>query len=343
MLAELIQEQALPLGFTARSATIADLETAVSFMNDCSEAQVGRREHDLADTKMEWSQEKFNLETNTHLVFSPEGDLAGYVEVWDIQAMPVSIWVWGRVHPQYEGLGIGTYLLTWAEERARQVFCRVPDDVRVVMHCGSVSTYEPTKKLLQDYGMVPIRFFWTMRVDLKEPLTRPTLPTGMTIKTFTEVDDLTAVVTANSEAFQDHWGYVAQPVAETVKLWQDWLANDTKFDASLWFLAMAGDEIAGMSLCRLEAHNDPTWGWVDDLAVRRAWRRQGVALALLHHSFAELHARGKKTIGLGVDASSLTGATRLYEKAGMHVYREYQHFEKELRAGRDLSTQSLAG
>ena len=341
MLAELTKEQLLPAGFTARPATMADLETAVSLMNACSEAQVGRREHNLEDVQSEWSQERFNLETNTLLVLSPGGNLAGYVEIWDLLAVPVSPWVWGRVHPDYEGLGIGTYLLSWAEEHARQVFDRVPPEARVVFRCGSVSTHETTKRLLQDYGMSPIRYFWTMRIDLEEPLNMPKLPDGITIKTFAELDDLTALIKANSEAFQDHWGYVAQPLADSVRHWQEWLANDTKFDPSIWYLAMDGDEIAGMSLCRLEAHHDPTWGWVDDLAVRRSWRRQGVALALLHHSFRELYARGQKTVGLGVDATSLTGATRLYEKAGMHKYREFQNYEKELRPGQDFSTQTI--
>ncbi|MBE2221365.1 MAG: GNAT family N-acetyltransferase [Anaerolineae bacterium] len=341
MLAELTQAQQLPTGFTVRPATMADLETAVSLMNACSQVQVGRAEYNSEDTRMEWMQETFNLETNTRLVFSPDEELVGYIEIWDTQAVPVSPWVWGRVHPAYENLGIGTYLLTWAEARARQVFERVPADARVAMRCGSITTYEPARQLFQDFGMTPNRHFWTMQVDLEPPLTMPTLPDSLRIITYAELNDLTALVKANSEAFQDHWGYVAQPLAETVSRWRDWLANDSKFDPSLWFLAVDGDEIAGMSLCRLEAHHDPTWGWVDDLAVRRPWRRQGVALALLHHSFRELYARGQKTVGLGVDAASLTGATRLYEKAGMHVFREFQNFEKELRPGRDLSTQTV--
>ncbi len=58
-------------------------------------------------------------------------------------------------------------------------------------------------------------------------------------------------------------------------------------------------------------------GWVNLLGVRRPWRRRGVALALLQHSFREFYARDRRKVGLGVDAQSLTGATRLYEKAGM--------------------------
>ena len=44
---------------------------------------------------------------------------------------------------------------------------------------------------------------------------------------------------------------------------------------------------------------------------------------------------------LGVDASSLTGALKLYESAGMRVLREFKMFENELRPGRELAVESL--
>jgi ribosomal protein S18 acetylase RimI-like enzyme len=70
--------------------------------------------------------------------------------------------------------------------------------------------------------------------------------------------------------------------------------------------------------------------------VRRPWRKKGLGLALLTHSFGEFYKRGMKTIGLGVDASNPTGATRLYQRAGMTVASEFLTFEKELRPGRSL-------
>jgi mycothiol synthase len=82
-------------------------------------------------------------------------------------------------------------------------------------------------------------------------------------------------------------------------------------------------------------------GWVDDLAVRRSWRRRGLGMALLHHSFGEFYRRGTRKVALEVDSQNLTGATRLYERAGMHATRQYDVYEKELRAGEELSTQSL--
>jgi len=84
-------------------------------------------------------------------------------------------------------------------------------------------------------------------------------------------------------------------------------------------------------------------GWVMDLSVRRPWRKQGLGLALLQHSFVEYYNRGFRSVGLGVDASSLTGATRLYEKAGMHVQRKYDRYELELRAGEELVKTELDG
>ena len=69
------------------------------------------------------------------------------------------------------------------------------------------------------------------------------------------------------------------------------------------------------------------------IGVRPAWRRRGIAEALLETSFAEFFRRGERRVALGVDAESPTGATRLYEKAGMRVFWEAVVYEKELRAG----------
>ncbi len=106
---------------------------------------------------------------------------------------------------------------------------------------------------------------------------------------------------------------------------------------------MDGDEIAGMSLCWPKANEDSEMGWVGTLGVRRPWRKQGLGLALLHHSFGVFAQRGQKRVGLGVDSTSLTGATRLYERAGMSpmVERQFDLYQKVLRQGRDISRQEL--
>jgi hypothetical protein len=65
-------------------------------------------------------------------------------------------------------------------------------------------------------------------------------------------------------------------------------------------------------------------------------------MAFLLTAFCEFYQRGKKRAGLGVDATSLTNATRLYEKAGMHVTQKYDTYELELRPGKDLMTKEIS-
>jgi len=136
------------------------------------------------------------------------------------------------------------------------------------------------------------------------------------------------VFEAHEEAFSDHWGHTPG----TYEKWQLHMTNHEDFDPSLWHIAWDGDQIAGYSLCRYRMGI----GWVGTLGVRRAWRKRGLGEALLLHSFGEFHKRGKDVIGLGVDAANPTGATRLYQKAGMKVAAEYVIYEKELRAGREM-------
>jgi ribosomal protein S18 acetylase RimI-like enzyme len=104
---------------------------------------------------------------------------------------------------------------------------------------------------------------------------------------------------------------------------------------------MDNGNAAGVLLAELRTAGDPELGYVDVLGVRRPWRQRGIGLALLQHSFREFYRRGTHKVCLGVDTESLTGATRLYEKAGMRVARRYVDYQKELRPGVDLSTQSI--
>jgi ribosomal protein S18 acetylase RimI-like enzyme len=101
-------------------------------------------------------------------------------------------------------------------------------------------------------------------------------------------------------------------------------------DPTLWFLLWDGSELAGFALDFPEFGTDTDIGWVGWLGVRRPWRRRGLAEALLHRSFAELYARGKRRVGLGVDADNVTGALRLYERVGMRAVRRYGIWQKDL-------------
>ncbi|MFQ5419865.1 MAG: GNAT family N-acetyltransferase [Anaerolineae bacterium] len=332
----------LPIGFSACPATMTDLTEVAEMINTCAHIMIGKPESDEIEIKNEWEKPGFDQTNSTRVVRAPDGQVVGYTEVWDLADPPVQPWVWGRVHPDFEGLGIGSFLLDWAENRVKQAVPRVPDGAQVAMRCGTFSGYEPAKVLFEDRDMTLTRHFWRMAIELDRPIPEPVWPDNIQVITFADKTDLTAVYHTIEDAFKDHWGFVAtKNESEEINRWRHFIENDKAHDSTLWFLAMSGDEIVGLSLCRQYITEDKGMGFVDELGVRRPWRRQGVALALLHHTFRVFQERGQKRVGLGVDAASLTSATRLYEKAGMQVTRQFDAYEKVIRPGVDLSTQAL--
>jgi ribosomal protein S18 acetylase RimI-like enzyme len=149
------------------------------------------------------------------------------------------------------------------------------------------------------------------------------------------------VYLADEDAFKDHHGYVEESFEIGFPRFKHGLTKTENYDPSLWFIAWDGDEVAGISICRPYSPEDKNMGWVEVLGVRRPWRKQGLGEALLQYSFGKFYARGKRKVGLGVDASSLTGALRLYEKVGMSVFSQFDKYAKEIRAGEEISLQSI--
>ncbi len=329
-------------GLNVRPATLDDLEKAVTMFNRCSQEMIGIDEFTPANYRREWQAPGFDLERDTRLVLSGDNTIVGCVEVWADIDPPVHPWVWARVHPQWEGQGIGTEMLRWGKVRAIEAtFDRVSEPYRISMYCGTYANHEASQGLLEGFGMGLIRQSYRMRIDFDKPLTKPIWPQGICVRTYNHAEDAEAVYLANDEAFRDHWGYVETPIDQGFERWLHYLVNRDGFDPSLWFLAIDGDEIAGMALCRPQADDDAEIGWIGELCVRRPWRKKGLGLALLQHAFAEFRDRGKRGTGLGVDAENLTGALHLYERAGMHVERNRLTYDLELRPGIEKATESL--
>jgi ribosomal protein S18 acetylase RimI-like enzyme len=168
-----------------------------------------------------------------------------------------------------------------------------------------------------------------MEIKLQEAPPVVTFPDSIELHPFVKDEHSVAVWQVDNEVFRDHWG-------SHDSVYEDWSHRkfgNPNFDPTLWMIAWDGDQIAGFSQNRFRKGI----GWIGTLGVRRPWRKKGLGLSLLQHSFGEFYRRGTITIGLGVDASNPTGATRLYHRAGMYVASEFATYEKELRAGRSLT------
>jgi len=334
------QLPSLPNGFTSRNARLDDVDMAAQMAIEYSLATTGFSDVDAGSLRNMWQVPGFDVASDVYFVFSPESSLAGYLEVWTNADPPVHPFVWGIVAPEFQGRGIGTHLLAWAEQRARGVLEAVPSDIRVAPVAGTPAVINSAKGLLANNGWVYIRSFYTMLIDLDATPPEPGFPADITLGTF-RPEDAESVFRVVDESFSDHFGHVDQPFESAFARFRHNMIEDPLFDPSIWFLALAGEKIAGVALCHRRAPDDPECGYVNILGVRRQWRKRGLGLALLRQAFGEFHRRGYRKVSLGVDAQNITGALHLYEKAGMHVIRQFDQYEKELRPGRELRVQDL--
>ena len=108
-------------------------------------------------------------------------------------------------------------------------------------------------------------------------------------------------------------------------------------DPTLWLIAWEGSEIAGGVINAIFAHENEAMGyrrgWLESVFTRRAWRRRGLAQALIARSLLLLRERGMTSAGLGVDAANPSGALGLYETAGFAVHERFVAWRKPMEEG----------
>jgi mycothiol synthase len=269
----------------------------------------------------EWAvRDWFEIRNLGMLVAERDGRVAGYVDVRrdeDGRRFPIDL----RVPPEGRGLGIADALLEGAEGWARAhsepgATARAYVAERDAEACAA----------LEGRGYRPIRYSFTMEIELPEQLEPPQWPAGIEVRTLDLERDEEAVYECTQDSFSDHWDFRRIPIEE----WRAFTVEREYFAPDLWWLAEDGDELAAVCLNAWHFSGDPAFGWIGTLGVRRPWRRRGLGLALLRHSFLDFQRRGATRVALSVDAENTTGAVRLYERSGMRQVRRYDTYEREL-------------
>ncbi len=285
----------------------------IELMNAASRAAFGTADTTEAELRRWLTSPDVEPERDIRLA-EQDGRIVGYADVDPTGTEPVRNWCDICVHPSVEVETVAAVLVGWAEERSREGFLRV----------WAPSVAADLKRSYERLGFDLVRHSYRMQIDLGAEPDAPAWPEGIEVRTFSEGDER-AVYEAHQETFEDSWEHVREPYEE----WAHWLIERDDFDPTLWFLAHGGNDLAGI-LLSVPMESEPDAGYVQILGVRRGWRRRGLGVALLQQAFRAFHRRGFARVTLGVDATSLTGANRLYESAGMRVVRQFDFYEKAL-------------
>ena len=284
---------------------------------------------------------------HTDMIFAEvDGQVVGYGRCWwDVEhsipgdeSSPVT-WFGshvGFVLPEWRCKGIGSEILKRLQIRLVEIAAAqiaagslAPDAPRFYSDWAAQSETAHIALIEKD-GYQAVRYgFEMVRPDLENIPDLP-LPASLEVRPVLP-EHYRAVWDASNEAFQDHWGYIPEPEEEFESM-----QKSPIFDPSLWRVAWDGDQIAGMVLSFINAAENEEFGrkrgYTENICVRRPYRGQGLAKALIAMSLQALKERGMEHAALGVDAENISGALQLYKRMGYEVVKQSAVYRKKMPA-----------
>jgi mycothiol synthase len=235
------------------------------------------------------------------------------------------------VDPAVRRRGIGRALLAWQTRRSAELRAVRPDDRPAIAVSYAYGRDPGARVLLERAGYRIVRRFCELtRPDLEAIPDLP-LPGGFEVRPIERTDRaaIRRVWEAGAEAFREHWG--ESDADSSDDSFARFVASP-EFQPELWQVAFHGHEVAGHILNYL----DPTepdgtrTGWTESIAVRKPFRRRGLARALLARSLRTVRDAGATRAALGVDSQNVNHALDLYEDLGFRVISEQFEFHRPL-------------
>lgn len=290
------------IDFIIRHPQMEDAKEVTDLVALCDIEEIGEPDISLSDTLDMWNS--FQLETDVWLAVSPTNKIIGYafVEVTGESRMDTCVFV----HPQFNNHGIGSSLLTKVEERALVLASESKGEQKLMNQIPFTNT--SARNLVEARGYQFSRLYKRMKINLMEQPKQFHFPAGMDISTFKPDQDEETLFEVYDETFRDSWGYAK-------KDFSTWIQQKKVegYDPTLWFIVWEDTKPVAFLMSRMQ--DDGLF--IDLLGVKRPWRKQGIAQAMLLHVFQEAYRRGQHTILLYVDSDSLTNAHRVYHQVGM--------------------------
>ena len=295
---------ALPGGLTTRPLTVGDIDDVVVLANACEMHDVGFPMWERADLTSDFRLPGVDPQVDSAGVFD-DTRLVG----WAFRPNERSAWV--DVHPDARGRGIGTWLRTWTETRARE---RGTARVGQSLNDRVIDAI----RLLTDAGYTPRYTSWILTMDHPERPADPAPPEGVMLRSFRPGDEDEAL-----QMFEDAFAEVPGRPGSTLATWRAMTIERDGFAPEDLVLAELDGEIVGGAFLI-----DSDEIWVDKFAVRRDQRNRGIARALLDVAFQRSFDRGYAVTSLSTDSDR--SAITFYERVGMKIRESYTHLAIDL-------------
>lgn len=225
--------------------------------------------------------------------------------------------------PSVRRRGLGTALFAWQRRRIAELAATLPDDRPAIAVAYAYGRDHGARALLEGAGYHVVRRFCELhRLDFEDIPDLP-LPDGIEVRPIDPADlgQVRRVWEAGAEAFAEHWGESDMDWSE--EGFAGFLESPT-FQPRLWQVAFHGYEVAGHILNYLDPPepDGSRTGWTETIAVRKPFRQQGLARALLARSLRIVRDAGATRAALGVDSQNVNRALDLYEGLGFRVVSE---------------------
>jgi GNAT superfamily N-acetyltransferase len=237
------------------------------------------------------------------------------------------VWVYfigGWVLPEWRGKGIGTAMLNWGEAVARQSATMQHPNERFEFAANANCTEKDATALLLSKGYYVAFTTLEMQFDISTKLpAMPSLPEGIEMRTALP-EHYPQIISSIIECYQN--SFVGNRFRATFDRTAYFTTEfqQSKYDPRLWYVAWDGDEVAGQVFMVIE--NDQVC--VNQVSVRPAWRRKGLAHALLVRALHDVLERGEKVIWLDTYAEYQTRASDMYRNLGFDIVKEFQRYRK---------------
>ncbi|MFC8359006.1 GNAT family N-acetyltransferase [Streptomyces griseorubiginosus] len=297
------------MSYLLRAAALTDAPAVTELLNEIDRIEIGRPETDLPTVEGDLGHPEIDLDRDSWLAFDGSR-LVAYALVWD-DSKGERIDADHYVLPDHQKAG--ELLLEALEARALER-ARANGASRAVIHLHLNSAPTTDLALIRDRGWRTVRRYHVLerplRADADLP---PEPPAGVRVRSCTDEADRQQVHALHQVGFAEHFDF--QP-----RSYEQWL-HDIQADRIDWSLVwlVSTDDLGDVGF--LIARDDrEAMGWIRTLAITREARGRGLGGLLLRHAFAAFAARGRDTVGLGVDTENATGAPELYARNGMSVH-----------------------